>query len=100
MMPSVSLSERGGWITIEARSLCRSLYVGGNWNNGTNAGVSYVNANNDLSNSNNNIGSRLNFKTITVIPTLALARTTKKNRSIGTTVGKIGRTNEGHWVAS
>lgn len=35
----------------------QSLYVGGNWNNTDNAGVSNVNANN-LNNSNNNIGSR------------------------------------------
>ncbi len=31
---------------------------GGNWNNGTNAGVFAVNANNIPSNSNNNIGLR------------------------------------------
>lgn len=100
MMPSKSLSERRGWITIETRFLTRSVNVGGNWNNGSNAGVSYVNANNDLSNSNNNIGSRLNFEKITVNPTLALARTTQRIRSVGTANGKIGRTNEGHWVAS
>lgn len=99
MMSPVSLSERRGWITFETRSLRRSVNVGGNWNNGTNAGVSYVNANNSLDNSNNNIGSRLNFDNkITVTPTLALARTTKEIRSVGTTVGKIGRTNEGLWV--
>lgn len=96
MMPPVSLSARRGWITIGTRSLVRSVYVGGNWNNSTNAGVSYVNANNDLNNSNNNIGSRLNFDNkITVTPTLALARTTQRTRSVGTTVGKIGRIHEG-----
>lgn len=37
----------------------RVLYVGGNWNNGSNAGLFYFNANNDSSNSNSNIGARL-----------------------------------------
>lgn len=98
-MSPISLSERRGWITIEARPLRRSVSVGGNWHNGTHAGVSYVNANNDLSNSNNNIGSRLNFDhKITVTPTLALARTTQRTRSVGTTVGKIGRIHEGQVV--
>lgn len=97
MMPS-SLSVRRGWFTIRTRSFSRSVNVGGNYNNGSNAGVSYVNANNSLSNSNSNIGSRLNFNIIAVNPTLALARITQRIRSVGTTVGKIGRTNEGHVV--
>lgn len=51
------------------------LYVGGNSNtnasNSVNYGLSYANANNDLSNSNNNIGSRLNFiHDIVVVTTL------------------------------
>lgn len=33
--------------------------VGGNWDNGSNAGLFYLNTNNDSSNSNSNIGSRL-----------------------------------------
>lgn len=33
--------------------------VGGNWNNGSNAGLFYFNANNSSSNSNGNIGARL-----------------------------------------
>ncbi len=37
----------------------RVLYVGGNSNNDLNDGLSYVNANNSLSNSNTNIGGRL-----------------------------------------
>lgn len=37
------------------------LNVGGNWNNGTNAGLWYSNGNNDASNSNTNIGGRLVF---------------------------------------
>lgn len=37
----------------------RVLKVGGNWNNGSNAGLFYFNANNDSSNSNSNTGARL-----------------------------------------
>ena len=33
--------------------------VGGNWSNGANAGLWYVNCNNSASNVNSNIGSRL-----------------------------------------
>jgi len=33
-------------------------YRGGNWNNGSNAGLFYLNLNNLRSNSNNNIGFR------------------------------------------
>lgn len=39
----------------------RCLNVGGNWNNGANAGVGYFNANNSLDNSNYNIGARLAY---------------------------------------
>ena len=38
-----------------------ALNVGGNWNNGSNAGVGYANSNNTVSNSNNNIGARLTY---------------------------------------
>lgn len=93
---SDSDSVRRGRFTIGARPLSRSVNVGGNWNNGSNAGVSYVNANNSLSNTNSNIGSRLNFGiSIAVIPTLALARTTDCEHSVGTVNGKIGCNNEG-----
>lgn len=34
------------------------MYRGGNWNNGANAGVFYLNGNNSRSNSNTNIGFR------------------------------------------
>lgn len=34
------------------------LYVGGNWDNGSNAGLFYFNGNNSSSNSNSNIGAR------------------------------------------
>jgi hypothetical protein len=33
-------------------------HVGGNWNNGANAGVFSVNLNNNATNTNNNIGAR------------------------------------------
>ena len=36
-----------------------ALNVGGNWNNGGNAGLFYFNANNTSSNSNSNVGARL-----------------------------------------
>lgn len=36
----------------------RMAHVGGNWNNGGNAGVFYLNGNNVRGNSNSNIGSR------------------------------------------
>ena len=36
----------------------RCVYRGGNWNNGVNAGVFYLNGNNSRSNSNTNIGFR------------------------------------------
>lgn len=90
-----SISERRGWITIGARPFSRSVNVGGNWNNGSKAGVSYVNANNSLSNSNSNIGARLNFGNFTVIPTSALAEISKTISSVGTVYGKIGRKSEG-----
>jgi formylglycine-generating enzyme required for sulfatase activity len=41
-----------------ARVIPGALIRGGNWNNGTNAGVFAVNGNNDPSNANNNIGFR------------------------------------------
>lgn len=37
------------------------LYVGGNWSNGSNAGLWYANGNNSDSNSNSNIGGRLSL---------------------------------------
>ena len=37
----------------------RVLFVGGNWNNGGNAGLFYFNANNASSNTNSNVGARL-----------------------------------------
>jgi hypothetical protein len=47
-------------ITIKGRGLItRVLILGGNWNNGSNAGLWCANGNNDSSNVNSNIGSRL-----------------------------------------
>jgi hypothetical protein len=39
------------------------LIAGGNWNNGTKAGVTYLNSNNVASNSNRNISSQLELRT-------------------------------------
>lgn len=39
----------------------RLSYAGGNWNNGSNAGVFYSNGNNGRSNVNTNIGFRAAF---------------------------------------
>lgn len=39
----------------------RVVQVGGNLNNGSKAGVSYLNVNNDSSNDNSNIGARLSI---------------------------------------
>jgi hypothetical protein len=43
-----------------------SLLASGNWNNSDKAGVSYLNANNEASKSNRNIGARLELRTITL----------------------------------
>ena len=37
----------------------RVLHVGGNWNNGGDAGLFYFNANNSSSDTNSNVGARL-----------------------------------------
>lgn len=39
----------------------RLVHAGGNLNNGVNAGVTYRNSNNDLSNANSNNGSQLSY---------------------------------------
>ena len=39
----------------------RVLHVGGNWNNGGNAGLFYFNANNTSSNAHSSVGARLLF---------------------------------------
>jgi len=38
------------------------LQVGGHWNNGSNAGVTYSNSNNVATNSNHNIGAKLEIE--------------------------------------
>jgi len=44
--------------------------VGGNWNNSSNAGLFYWNLNNDLGNTNFNIGARLSMvKHCTILAT-------------------------------
>jgi len=69
----------------------KSLNVGGNWSNGSNAGVAYANANNDISNSNSNIGARLAISSETVPSHITLGtnlasrqkKTTNDSRSVG-----------------
>nr|DAK85062.1 MAG TPA: hypothetical protein [Caudoviricetes sp.] len=39
--------------------MCIPHFVGGNWNNGTNAGLWNWNGNNGVSNANSNIGGRI-----------------------------------------
>lgn len=75
---------------MEPVAVFRVLNVGGNSNtnasNSVQYGLSYANANNDASNSNSNLGSRLFFiDKITVIPTLPNGRTSEiiTPRSVG-----------------
>jgi len=64
---SLSNPERDGWVEshLVPTVVSRVLNVGGNansdWSNSVQYGLSYANANNDTSNSNANIGSRLYF---------------------------------------
>lgn len=46
----------------------RCVYRGGNWNNGTNAGVFYLNGNNSRTNSNTNIGFRSALALFVLLP--------------------------------
>lgn len=54
---SIKREERVNYIA--STSLRQVVNVGSNANNGTNAGLFYVNSNNDGSNANRNIGARL-----------------------------------------
>jgi len=40
------------------------MLASGNWNNASNAGLSYLNSNNVASNSNRNIGARLELRVL------------------------------------
>ena len=53
------------------------MYRGGNWNNGTNAGVFYLNGNNSRSNSNTNIGFRSALALFAYVLRARLCRSTK-----------------------
>lgn len=44
---------------LRVKFALRYAYLGGNWNNGANAGSFYWNWNNGVGNRNRNIGSRL-----------------------------------------
>ena len=46
-------------MTVWVRLCFVVAYVGGNWSNGSNAGLFSLNSNNSSSNYNTNIGSRL-----------------------------------------
>ena len=47
-------------IRFAYRNKKATIFVGGNWNNGSNDGYSYLNGNNGFGNANTNIGFRLN----------------------------------------
>ena len=64
--------------------------LGGNANNGANAGLAYVNSNNAVSNSNTNIGSRICYnKDIRMVRPCLLA---KQHKTITALVGKPKKT--------
>ena len=44
---------------VNSNSGWRALFVGGNYGNGSNAGLFYFYANNSASNTNSNVGARL-----------------------------------------
>lgn len=110
-MGSMNISMRS-WMGRFTTGTCvvgeRSLIVGGNWNNGDIAGVGCANANNSLSNSNNNIGARLNYvrvplrtKIIAVISTLpanAGKRQEKINVRLVPYEGNAGPSVVGWWA--
>ena len=57
LTPFLSLS----FLRFRNRMVRTILIFSSNWNNGLNAGVSYLNSNNVTSNSNQNIGARLSL---------------------------------------
>lgn len=73
----------------------RVLIVGGNWNNGAMAGLSYWNSNNDLSNSNDNIGARSAYPSDEVIY-MTFGMDPASRRKIATTTRPAGRRASGY----
>jgi RNA-directed DNA polymerase len=67
----------------------RLVHAGGNLNNGVNAGVSYRNSNNDLSNANSNNGSQLSYFVLTSSRNLA------SGQNIGQKIMGAGTSGEG-----
>ena len=70
--------------------------MGGNWNNGSNAGLANANGNNSLSNSNSNIGARLACGIATVYDNKImlgcdLAPWQKRDASDSRSVGRNGK---------
>lgn len=70
----------------------RVVAVGGNSNNGGNAGVFYVNANNSSGNRNTNIGRQLSLFIKRLYPiTLPLGKTQSKPTGVGSESEGSGR---------
>lgn len=60
-MRSLNISKKS--IFIWFGCISSVLLAGSNWNNAGNAGVSYLNSNNTVTNANPNIGAQLELKT-------------------------------------
>ena len=69
----------------------RVVAVGGNSNNGGNAGVFYVNANNSSGNRNTNIGRQLSLLSRLYSSTLPLGKTQSKPTGVGSFSEDSGR---------
>lgn len=75
-----------GWLEM------RVVAVGGNSNNGGNAGVFYVNANNGSGNRNSNVGRQLSLFNIILSPiTLPLGKKQSKPKGVGSLGEGSGR---------
>jgi hypothetical protein len=48
-----------GWYQLRSKEHWGEAYYGGNYGNGSNAGLFYLNVNNAASNANTNVGGRL-----------------------------------------
>jgi len=60
----------------------RTFYCGGNWNNGSNAGVFNLNGNNARSNSNTNIGFRSALPPSQILQARGLVFSAEGNKGI------------------
>lgn len=76
--------QQYGWLAM------RVVAVGGNSNNGGNAGVFYVNANNGSGNRNTNIGRQLSLFIFRLSPiTLPLGKTQSKPIGVGSVMRRL-----------